>query len=52
MDIATVVGISAGMVLLTFGTIYAGLGAGDVLNIPSVLITFGCFIEFFINSLE
>jgi chemotaxis protein MotA len=41
MDIATVVGISAGMVLLTFGTIYAGLGAGDVLNIPSVLITFG-----------
>ena len=41
MDIATAVGLGSGMFLLTFGVIYAGLGPGDILNIPSVLITFG-----------
>jgi chemotaxis protein MotA len=41
MDIASVIGLVLGLVLLTFGTVIAGIGAGDVLNIPSVLITFG-----------
>jgi chemotaxis protein MotA len=41
MDIATAVGLGSGLFLLTFGVIYAGLGPGDILDIPSVLITFG-----------
>lgn len=41
MDIATIVGLGSGLVLLLFGTLQAGLGLADVINIPSVLITFG-----------
>ena len=41
MDIASVIGLVLGLVLLTFGTVIARIGARDVLNIPSVLITFG-----------
>lgn len=41
MDIATIVGLGTGLLLLLFGTLQAGLGLGDVFSIPSFLITFG-----------
>ncbi len=41
MDIASVIGISIGFLLLLFGTVQAGLAPLDLLNIPSVFITFG-----------
>lgn len=41
MDIATIAGMIGGFVLVMFGATVAGLTPGDILNIPSVLITFG-----------
>jgi len=41
MDLATVVGLVAGVALVLFGTIDAGLSPLDLFNLPSVLITFG-----------
>lgn len=41
MDIASILGLSLGFLLLLFGTIQAGLTPLDILNIPSVFITFG-----------
>lgn len=41
MDIASVIGLSLGAFLLLFGTLQAGLSPLDLLNIPSVFITFG-----------
>ena len=40
MDIATVIGIVAGFVLIT-GSIFAGGGIGGFINIPSMMITIG-----------
>ena len=41
MDIATLGGLIAGFILVLFGTIYTGLSPFDILNIPSLFITFG-----------
>jgi len=41
MDIATVIGLGVGVFLLLFGTLQAGLSPLDLVNIPSVFITFG-----------
>ncbi len=41
MDIATLGGLVGGFFLVLFGTIYAGLSPLDILNIPSLFITFG-----------
>ncbi|WCL49604.1 motility protein A [Leptospira sp. GIMC2001] len=41
MDIASVIGLGLGVFLLLFGTIQAGLSPLDLINIPSVFITFG-----------
>lgn len=40
MDIASIIGLAAGLSLLTFGTIYAGTGS-SIIDIASVFITFG-----------
>lgn len=41
MDIATIGGLIAGFFLVLFGTIYTGLSPLDIINVPSLLITFG-----------
>ncbi|MBW7858874.1 MAG: motility protein A [Leptonema sp. (in: Bacteria)] len=41
MDIATVLGFTLGTGLVVFGSLVAGLTMGDLIDIPSVLITFG-----------
>ncbi|EHQ05023.1 MAG: motility protein A [Leptonema illini] len=41
MDIATILGFLLGVGLVIFGSLVAGLSAGDLIDIPSVLITFG-----------
>ena len=41
MDIATVIGLVSGVVILLFGTITMGLNPLSLLDIPSVLVTFG-----------
>ncbi|MCB1325459.1 MAG: motility protein A [Spirochaetales bacterium] len=41
MDLASLGGLILGFVLVMFGTIQAGLSPLDILNIPSVFITFG-----------
>lgn len=41
MDIATIAGLVGGFGLVLFGTFYAGLGITDILDIPSLFITFG-----------
>jgi chemotaxis protein MotA len=41
MDIASIIGLALGTFLLLFGTLQAGLSPLDLLNIPSVFITFG-----------
>jgi chemotaxis protein MotA len=41
MDIATVIGVSAGTGLVIFGSVLAGLGIGDIIDVPSILITVG-----------
>jgi chemotaxis protein MotA len=41
MDIATIAGVFGGLGLVLFGTFYAGLGLGDIFDIPSLFITFG-----------
>lgn len=41
MDLATIGGLIAGVVILLFGTIVAGLSPLDLIHIPSVLITLG-----------
>jgi len=41
MDIATVIGLGVGVFLLLFGTLQAGLSPLDLINIPSLFITFG-----------
>jgi len=41
MDIATILGFGVGVGLVIFGSLVAGLSMGDLIDIPSVLITFG-----------
>ncbi|MCB1173554.1 MAG: MotA/TolQ/ExbB proton channel family protein [Leptospiraceae bacterium] len=41
MDIATIGGIIGGFIVVVFGSTIAGLTPADIINIPSVLITFG-----------
>lgn len=41
MDIATILGFLLGVGLVIFGSVVAGLSLGDLIDIPSVLITFG-----------
>ncbi|MCC6274276.1 MAG: motility protein A [Leptospiraceae bacterium] len=41
MDIATIIGLAFGLTVLIMGTITAGLNPMAILDIPSILITFG-----------
>jgi len=41
MDIATIIGLGSGVVILLFGTLTMGLNPLSLLDIPSVLVTFG-----------
>ncbi|MBE7412416.1 MAG: motility protein A [Leptospiraceae bacterium] len=41
MDIATIIGLAFGLTVLLLGTITAGLNPMSILDIPSILITFG-----------
>ena len=41
MDIATIIGLGFGLTVLIMGTITAGLNPLAILDIPSILITFG-----------
>ncbi|PJZ71453.1 motility protein A [Leptospira perolatii] len=41
MDIASLIGLGTGFFLVAFGMVVAGLNPIDIIDIPSVLITFG-----------
>jgi chemotaxis protein MotA len=41
MDIASIIGLGAGLTLLLIGILNAGLGFGDIFDIASIMITFG-----------
>ncbi len=41
MDLASIIGLVGGVVIVIFGTVVSGLNLMDIINIPSVLITVG-----------
>ena len=41
MDLATIIGLSAGLFALLFGMIEGGVTIGDIMDIPSIFITVG-----------
>lgn len=41
MDLATYIGIFGGIIIYIFGILTTGLGARDIIDLPSIFITFG-----------